>query len=535
MSLSFRDLILGGVSALAFASPALAVEPVDGRDLQTVIVTAKKDPNDPAVVAEARARLSETPGGVAVVANETYADRYALTLGDTLGQVAGVFAQKKFGEDSRFAVRGSGIGNNMHNRGSWLAIDGVPINLADGSGDFQELDPLTARYIEVYKGGNALRFGGAQLGGAVNFVTPTGHNAGFNQKLRIEGGSFKTLRLHGAVAGVVGNTDYYAALTHTRADGCRQHSDQRAKRLTLSIGQTFGEGRDLRLILQVNDIDQEIPGSLTLAQALNSPKQTTDALTVLRNTSREVKSVRATLQGHWALNDDWRLTGGLYATGKELDHPVSIFIDQDYQNYGAFARLDGEFTVGNQRGDLFAGVNLRRGQTGAKTFANANSARGMMIGRAQQNAEAVDLFGEARLFLTDDVAFIAGGTYGWTRRDYVNQLNRANNTQKTFDWFAPRLGLLWENAAGTQVFANLTRSLEAPTYGALVQGAVPNFVPVEPQDAWTAEIGTRGRLDGLIWDLTLYRAEIRKEMLSYIVSPDIPASTFNANKTVHQG
>ena len=36
---------------------------------------------------------------------------------------------------------------------------------------------LTARYTEVYKGGNALRFGGALLGGAVNLVTPTGRTA----------------------------------------------------------------------------------------------------------------------------------------------------------------------------------------------------------------------------------------------------------------------------------------------------------------------------------------------------------------------
>ena len=29
---------------------------------------------------------------------------------------------------------------------------------ADGSGDFHEIDPLAARYVEVFKGGNALQF-----------------------------------------------------------------------------------------------------------------------------------------------------------------------------------------------------------------------------------------------------------------------------------------------------------------------------------------------------------------------------------------
>ena len=45
-------------------------------------------------------------------------------------------------------------------------MPGVPFNEADGFGDFQMIDPSIARYTEVYKGGNALRFGGALLGGA---------------------------------------------------------------------------------------------------------------------------------------------------------------------------------------------------------------------------------------------------------------------------------------------------------------------------------------------------------------------------------
>ena len=56
-------------------------------------------------------------------------------------------------------------------------MDGIPINTADGFGDFQEIDPTAYRYVEVYKGANALRFGASSLGGAINFVTPTGRDA----------------------------------------------------------------------------------------------------------------------------------------------------------------------------------------------------------------------------------------------------------------------------------------------------------------------------------------------------------------------
>ena len=44
-------------------------------------------------------------------------------------------------------------------RGLTLLQDGVPVNLADDNGDFQELEPIFFDHLEVYRGANALRFG----------------------------------------------------------------------------------------------------------------------------------------------------------------------------------------------------------------------------------------------------------------------------------------------------------------------------------------------------------------------------------------
>lgn len=526
--------LLTGASVLAFAAPAFATTTAD--DSTTVIVTAHPDPLDPPSVRHTRAMLSRTPGAVAVVARENYENSYALGLFDTLKNVSGVFAQKKFGEDARFSIRGSGIGNNIHNRGSWLAIDGVPVNQADGSGDFQEMDPLSARFIEVYKGGNAMRFGGAQLGGAANYVTPTGENAGFRTQVRVEGGSFGTKRGHLAFADVIGDYDFYLSTTVTESDGWRSNAQQSAKRLTANIGRSFGEGRRIGLVVQANDIEQRISGGLTLDQALKAPRATTAANYPDLRYGRDVKSLRATVQGDWRLSENWSLSGGVYTSWKELIHPIMIYLDNTYQNYGAFARIDGQGTFMGKSADVFAGVNYRAGLTDSRVYVNANGVPGTQTGLSAQNASAWDVFAEGRLWVRDDLALIAGGSYGWTGRDYTNHLNAANNTRKTFDWFAPRIGLLWQNATGHQVFANITRSVEAPTYGALVQAPLPKFTSVDLQEATTFEIGTRGRSGNLIWDIALYRAEIDGEMLSYIpADAGLPATTFNADRTVHQG
>jgi iron complex outermembrane recepter protein len=535
--LHLRKALSLGVSALAMtalcAQAENAPETTPKTNADTLIVTAKADTDR--IVQTVRQRLNRTPGAVSVVSQDAFTNSYAIGLYDTLKELAGVFAQKKFGEDGRLSIRGSGIGNAAHNRGTWLAIDGMPVNQADGSGDFQELDPLSVGYIEVYKGGNALRFGASQLGGVINYVTPTGKTAGYRTMWRLEGGSFGTVRGQVALAETLGYSDIFLSVTANHADGWRSNSESNAKRLTVNVGHSFDEQGSIRFIFQANDIDQGIAGGLTRQEALTTPKLTTAPNYTALSYGRDMKSVRSSVQTDWVLNENWRLEGGVSASWKRLLHPISIYIDQSYQNYSAFSRLDGQGRFLGKKADVFFGANYRIGLIEALSYANLNGNRGTLTGRAQQNAKALDIFAESRIFVTDELALIAGSGYGWTNRDYENRLNAANNSQKIFDWWAPRVGLLWENAKAQQVYANITRSVEAPTYGALVQTPIAKFTSVKPQEATTFEVGTRGQTEVLTWDITAYRATIDGEMLNFIISPDIPASTFNADKTIHQG
>ena len=90
--------------------------------------------------------------------------------------VPGVMIRPRFGaaDESQLSIRGSGLRNNFHLRGINVLIDGFPYGNADGFSDFESLELLTTKRIEVFKGANALRFGGNTMGGAINLVTKTG-------------------------------------------------------------------------------------------------------------------------------------------------------------------------------------------------------------------------------------------------------------------------------------------------------------------------------------------------------------------------
>ncbi|WP_428150067.1 TonB-dependent receptor family protein [Brevundimonas sp.] len=531
-------LLLAAASAPAFARTA----PQDqATRLDEVIVTGARNPEDPPVVAEARRRLSRTPGAVAVVSAESLESRYAPNMADVLRDVPGVYAQKKWGGDVRISIRGSGIGNANHLRGLFVSQDGIPFNEADGFGDVQMVDPLLARFTEVYKGGNALRFGGALLGGAVNLVTPNGRTSGETASLRADFGSWGTGRLHAEAGGVHGDWDGFIGVTGATAEGWRQQSDGQQQYITANIGRTFGEDREARLIVQGAYIHQQIPGSLTLAQALNTPVMAA-AANVANDYQRDYASVRTTLSSRWRLSPGLLFEGAVYGTWKDLHHPIFQVVDQQSRNYGAFGRLDWEGRLFGLRADAFGGVWYRVGDLDAQQFVNVRGSSGARTAKARQNAGALDIFAEGRLFVTDSVALVAGGAWGRAERDYQSfalpgvATTFNLTTGKDYGWFAPRLGILWESPSGAQAYANVTRSVEPPNFGSLSPTA-GGFAPVEAQQAWTYEAGLRGRTAQLSWDVAVYRANLDGELLNFVVNPGlgIPAATFNAEKTIHQG
>ena len=534
-----KSLLLAATAAAALSPPTAWAADTPDNEVSSVIVTARRNPEDPPVVADARRRLSETPGAVSVISQESYINRQTLALDDMLRDAPGVYAQRKWGGDIRISIRGSGIGNANHNRGLLIAQDGAPLNEADGFGDSQVADPLNTRYAEVYRGGNALRFGGALLGGAINMVTPTGRNAGFDNQVRIDGGSHGLLREHLALARQGDNWDVYAAATNQTGQGWRSQSQQNIQFGSLNVGRSFGQDREVRFVLNGSNINQEIPGSLTLAQFNADPRQTA-AGNANGDQGRNQRGVRGSLRTTWRLNQGLVFEGAVYAVWKDLDHPIFQVIDQESRNYGAFGRFDWDGEIVGKRADAFFGAWYRQGDLDSHFYTNVKGARGALQSISYQNAKAVDVFGEGRLFVTERLALVGGATWGQAERDYASvavpgvKSTFNLDASKTYNWISPRLGLLWQNEVGDQVFANLTRSVEPPNFGSMTPTNV-GFAPVKAQKAWTGEVGARGRHGPFTYDLTLYRAELRDEMLQYAVSSSIPAATFNADKTLHQG
>ncbi|RYD81695.1 MAG: TonB-dependent receptor, partial [Verrucomicrobiaceae bacterium] len=335
--------------------------------LPEMTVTATADPSPGASltvpsVEEAAAELAEVPGGVALIEAEQYKRGRAATLKDSLDFAPGVYVQPRFGaEESRISIRGSGIQRTFHGRGIRLLQDGVPLNLADGSFDFQAIEPLSTRYIEVYRGGNALEFGSSTLGGAVNFVSHTGHSAS-PLTARFGIGSFETYHAQLSSGMVIGPFDYYISLTHFSTDGFREHSQQNTQRLFANFGYRLSPEWETRFFLTYVQSDSELPGGLTKAELEDDPRQAqrnpffVPVDVVLSNWKRDYELFRIANKTTWQ-SGEHRLQLTTFWSWKDLDHPILFWIDQLSNDLGLNLRYDNTAELFGHRNHFIIGFS----------------------------------------------------------------------------------------------------------------------------------------------------------------------------------
>lgn len=502
-----------GLFFLTAALPLYASE-ADG---PTIIVTARDATTDQDT------NLKQTPGGVDSVAAADYADKSIVSLRDALAFSPGVYLQPRYGQEVRLSIRGSGISRGFHMRGITLLQDGVPINLADDNGDFQELDPTFFDRLDVYRGGNALRFGASTLGGAINGITPTGRTAP-GVYTRLDGGSFDTLRGLISAGMKRGAGDAWGAVQIERSDGDRRHATRRTARFQGNVGLKLAEGIETRLYASLNNINQEIPGALDLATVLTRPRTGNSA----GDQARDIDSIRLQNRTRVEMENAVIELGG-FLNLKQLYHPIFQVVDQESSDKGGFARFEGGWGPFG----VTLGFNARYGTVRSKRFINVNGKRGARTFDADQRAHTTDLYGEGRFKPLPQLTLIAGAVRTEGERRQQQRFPTIAVGKADFDQFSPKIGVLYEPRDGVQVYANYNRSTELPGFIELAQ--VASFVPVSAQRAWTLEVGTRGEAGAIGWDVSAYRSDLRREILQFNVGPDIPASTFNAGKTRHQG
>jgi iron complex outermembrane receptor protein len=421
-------------------------------------------------------------------------------------------------------------------RGVRLYQDGLSVNQADGSGDFQELDPLSFQRVEVFRGANAFALGANTLGGALNFITPTGRTAP-GTTLRGEGGSFGFARGQVAHGWAEGAHDAWASFSGMTQEGYRDHSAGRAYRLNGNTGWQWADNAETRIFIAYNNIWQQIPGAVTRSQALNNPRAAATA-NLVGNYMRNVEATRIGTVTTIRPEEGVLLEAGGGFVNRELDHPIFQYIDQRTADVSAFGRMTLERQIAGMENRTIMGVNAASGRIRARRFNNVGGNAGpIMTANSIDRAENLDAYLENSLEVVPGVALIAGASGGKATRESEDSFLRDGNNSGSGDWswINPRFGVLWQAAEGAQVFGNLSWTTEPPTLSDLTPlTTAGGFSLLDAQRSATLEIGSRGKRGDITWEVAAYHSRLRDEIQLQNVGPSMNQAR-NLDRTIHQG
>ena len=485
------------------------------------------------------------PGGASVISSDVYTDGRASTLADALGYAPGVFIMPRFGNEAKLSIRGSGLQQNFHTRGVLLLADGIPVSLADGSGDFQTVSPMLTDFITVYRGAEGQMLGASTLGGTINFVSPTGRSAA-PLAVSVEAGSFDYVRATVSAGAANGPWDVWAGATVGESDGYREHSAWSDGQFSGNVGYSFNEHLENRLFLGYFDSDGELPSNLTLTQLETDPQQS-NAGNTINDAQHNVQGFRVSDRVAWAIADQQMLTLSGGYSYKTLYHPLFFFFAGPGQTNPIGPVLDqvsnegvGSLAYAGQldKHRLSALVTLNAGLNHDERYFNDQGEEGVLTQEGYQRStnSTVDVADEYEI--APGTLPSLGLQYVHATRELDDQLATSGidtSDHSTYQQVNPRIGIRQLLTKEAQLYGNVSRSFDPPSFFELVPvGVQPGLIDLDAQSAWTAEVGSRGGYTRASWDLSLYYSWITNELLGYQTAP-FQTTTLNADETRHAG
>ncbi|WP_421710500.1 TonB-dependent receptor family protein [Alcanivorax sp.] len=486
-----------------------------------------------------------TPGAVTLLDTQTLNERNVVSIGDMLRYVPGIWTATGATGDATFlSSRGSNLdATNFDGNGVKLMIDGLPVTAADGNNHNSFIDPMAARYAVIARGANALTYGASTLGGAIDFISPTARNT--NNQISLSGGSHGTVqsRITGGI--VAGDKDALVTVEQRSYDGYREHQEQQRGSVYANTGWQISDTVENRFYFSYTDNDQELAGSLTRAQFDEDPYQAGEN-NERGNFLKNVETWRVANRTRWQLSDTSNLVVGVSFEDQSLYHPIvenpffSLLIDNDQTTFGTTVRFDKQ--MGNH--DLLLGLNY--GQTWVKggNYTHSGGIRDALTTKVDNKADNLEIFVMDRWHFAERWTLVYGAqaVTGSREVDNVNVSSGAQrNPNDTYESFNPRLGVIYQVADRSELFANVSKLYEAPTLYELEDEVQANNDTLDAMQGVVGEVGTRGvapfgQDNEWNWEVAVYYAQIEDEILS-VEKPGAPGTSqvTNVEDTIHAG
>src|SRR5215470_11592356 len=498
---------------------------------------------------EAARQKTQIPGAFTVKTNDDMELGRASNFEDLLQRTPGVFLQSENGmEVSKISVRGSGITSEDEPLGVMFLMDGLNFNQGDGETILEDMDVASISHAEVFRGADAFKYGAMTLGGAINFVPFTGYDAPPFQ-VRLTGGSYGFFRGDMSGGAVQGQFDEFGAISFREREGFREHSRENTEILFTNVGYKCSDQVENRFYLTLDRFNRNLPGGLTKSEMESDPTMA-NPLAIAQDWNKSLASIRLadrlTIQ-----TEETQFYVGAFWFHHDVENRGFFSpdfregIEQFYSdNIGGNLNFVSRYELFGHRNILTIGVSPQYEVEPTQNYENIFGHTGATTARAIGTSVNVPSYFEDQLYVTPRLSILGGAQAIFAERHFKDEFvtDQAGNQshRQNFWGFNPKLGAMYEINPKTQTFVNFSRSWQSPSLDNLVAftegpNSSAEYTVLQPQHAWTAEVGTRGEYSRFQWELSLYRSWFRDELLEINDAFGNNLGARNVPRTIHQG
>lgn len=412
-------------------------------------------------LSEVARKKREVAGGFTIQGIDDLNKGRASSLDDLLQNAPGVvMLSENEAEISKIYIRGYGVIQEDEPSSVEYLLDGLSLNQADGEMIIEDLDVGTFKYVEIYRGADALQYGGLTLGGAVNFVPFTGYDAS-RLTVKAEGGSFGFTRSQISSGGVDGPWDYYVSTSVRYRDGWRDHSTESTEYFFSDLGYRFSDRLENRVYVTIDQTDRELPGALTLQQMESNPRQieTTpgvpEANAITQDWRKDYYYFRLADKLSYKQGPE-EADAGVYWWHRNAYEPNIYIADNTLSGIGSFYADDfGGLFNSTTRWDWLGGDNIltlgfnpTAEDEHDAYYQNLNGSKGALTGKDGELSLNGVLYAQLQHYLTEKFSLLLGVQGDYAQRhfsDYFNTSVDGNASRNLiYRGINPKVGLIYE-------------------------------------------------------------------------------------------
>ncbi|TVZ52326.1 TonB-dependent receptor family protein [Dokdonia sp. Hel_I_53] len=469
------------------------------------------------------------------------------SIQESLQSVAGVFVQNatNFAQDARISIRGFGSRAAFGLRGIKLIVDGFPETTPDGQGQLDNLNLGIIDQIEILKGSSSSLYGNAS-GGVVDIQTLSFDSfdidsisqSAMKAKIAIGAFGFQNYQATAALGDSIASYIFHG--NYITSDGYRANSDYQQINTNFKGEFKLNDNAKLTAIVNYADAPEaNDAGGLTLDEVNEDRRQARSRNTDFKS-GESVSQFKAGTHLEWNNSKSTTVNGYAFYSNRKflglLPFESGGIVDLNRNYLGQGTNL----TYRKSNNTLQAGYDFGYQNDDRKRFNNLQGERG------EQSLGQKEQFTNIGFYLLDHLTyrnwfFNAGLRYDYNllrADDYFLENGDDSGSINLASW-NPSVGVSYAFAKAITLYTNFSTSFETPVLSELSarpDGSDGFNDNLKPQTATTIELGAKGVMNALRYDITLFSSSTEDDLVPFEVE-QFPERTFyrNAGSTIRNG